>query len=39
MKQALPWLLGAALVVAGVAAYLVWSAPPENTLPKVYGVI
>ena len=38
MKQALPWPLGPALVVVAVAAYLLWSAPAENTLPTVYGV-
>jgi hypothetical protein len=39
MKQALPWLLGAALVVAAVGLYLWLSAPEANTLPDVYGVI
>jgi hypothetical protein len=39
MKQALPWLLGAALVVAAVGLYLWLSAPAANTLPEVYGVI
>lgn len=39
MKTALPWLVGAALVVAAVGLYLWWSAPDPNTLPDVYGVI
>ena len=34
-----PWLLGAAVVVAGVALALWWTTPPENTLPEVYSVM
>ena len=33
------WLLGAALIVAGVALALWWTAPPDNTLPDVYSVM
>ena len=35
----LPWLLGAALVVAGVLIWLWWTAPADNPLPAVYGVM
>ena len=31
--------LGALLVVAGVVAFLWWTAPPDNTLPDVYEVM
>ena len=39
VREMLPWLIGAALVVAAVAAFLWWTAPPDNTLPDVYEVM
>ena len=33
------WVLGAALVVAGVLVLLYATAEPENTLPDVYSVM
>jgi len=33
------WVLGALLVVLGVALALWWTDPPENTLPDVYSVM
>jgi hypothetical protein len=39
MRAALPWLLGALAVVAGVALWLWWTAPPDNLLPEVYSVL
>jgi hypothetical protein len=38
-REALPWILGAALVVAGVFAYLWLTAPDANLLPDVYEVM
>ena len=32
------WLVGAAIVIAGVAFALWWTAP-QNTLPDVYSVM
>lgn len=37
--KTLAWILGAALVVAGVALWLWWTAPPPNPLQNVYGVM
>ncbi len=39
LRDGLPWLVGALLVVAAVALYLWWSAPEPNTLPDVYNVL
>lgn len=38
-RETLAWVLGAALVVVAVAAWLYWSAPPPNPLQPVYGVM
>jgi len=39
VRDMLPWIVGAALVVAAVAAFLWWTRPPENRLPEVYEVM
>ena len=38
-RETLAWIVGAALVVVAVAAWLYWSAPPANPLQNVYGVM
>lgn len=38
-RETLTWLVGAALVVAAVAAWLWWTTPPANPLQNVYGVM
>jgi hypothetical protein len=38
-RETLAWVLGALLVVAGVAVYLWFSAEPQNPLRDVYGVM
>ena len=39
LRESIPWIMGAVVVVLMVIAYLSWSAPDENLLPDVYGVI
>lgn len=38
-RESLRWILGALLVVALVAAWLWWTAPEDNPLRYVYGVM
>ncbi len=38
-REALRWILAALLVVAAVALWLYWTAPVENPLRPVYGVM
>ena len=38
-RDVLPWVLGAALVVVGVALWLWWTAPADNPLAPVYGLM
>ncbi len=39
LRDGLPWLLGALLIVAALGAWLWLTAPEENTLPEVYEVL
>jgi len=39
LRDGLPWLLGALLVVAAVIAWLWLTRPEENLLPTVYSVM
>lgn len=38
-RDVIAWIVGALVVVALVAAWLWWSAPPDNPLQPVYGVM
>ena len=39
LQEALPWIVGATLVVAAVGLLLWWTVPEENALPDVYEVL
>ena len=39
VRETLPWILGALVVVGAVVAYLWLTAPEENLLPHVYEVM
>jgi hypothetical protein len=39
LRDDLPWILSALVVVLGVIAYLWWSRPPDHVLPEIYGVM
>ncbi|MEC8425067.1 MAG: hypothetical protein VX000_14885 [Myxococcota bacterium] len=39
VRELMPWVLGALFLVLAAAAFLWWTAPPENTLPQVYEVL
>lgn len=36
-RDALLWIGGALLIVAGLVLWLWWSQPADNTLPSQYG--
>ena len=39
LKEALPWVVGATLVVVAVGLLLWWTTPEENALPEIYEVM
>ena len=39
LSRALPWIIGALLVILAVVLYLWLTAPEENPLPAIYDVL
>ena len=39
IREVLPYFIASLAVIALAGLYLWWTAPQENTLPEVYGVM